>query len=358
MDATGDPKALYQNARVVAIRIDPCGLSKVSQTCEPQVRLVWQVLRRSRRSNGFSSIDAGMHSFYRLQPAKMKSLLKSLWELKLEGERQLPPISTESAALTIHPAFVNPNFKTHFQSALQKIILSYCSKNNLIQLTVEESFPSFVPGAIEPDSASTWMEFSGIEKSHGTWSLIRIPGLTLTPGAARETVQKIFNESSETDGEGILTLGAKMSVLPFQSSRSSSLVDSPLPGIINLNEVLNGSSFNLKDRELIEGSFKVLRRFQNPKLTHTQNLDCAGCHLATPAESFLKRVLPRFESGVMTLKERYLNPNPALYNLSNLSVAAKSTNIFRAFGYWRNYPVTNQRVINESAETAAFLNRP
>lgn len=355
MSATESAPSLYSATRAVAVRVDPCGIKEDSNACEPQVRIVWQVIRPGPSLHSYSTLDAGMHSFYRLRSFELKALLAGLWQLKMENLNASPSVDTHFLPLGVHPAFLNKTVRPHFQKTLTDLILKYCSNRNLIQLTVEQILPSFVPGESEPDSASSWIEFSGQVKKNEKWELISIPSLKSPPTGFPVTVQKIFNESQDKDLSGLLVTGAKFSLLPPQESRSAQAA--PHASVVNrLDEVLSGRSWIASDSELIAGSFQVLRRFQNPHLTSTKNTDCTSCHLASPAEFYLNQLKPNFETHALTQAVRYVNPRPSEYNLKNTSVIARSSNIFRAFGYFRNLPAINQRVINESAESAEYLN--
>jgi hypothetical protein len=77
-------------------------------------------------------------------------------------------------------------------------------------------------------------------------------------------------------------------------------------------------------------------------------MDCVNCHISQPARQLLAE-----QKAWPSLEEEYKNPN---YDLTNKSTKLLSTKQMRSVGYFNDRLVIAQRVINESAEVADWLN--
>jgi hypothetical protein len=342
---------LYPLLHVVGMRIDPCTHFTDEIPCDPEVRLVWQIVHApilhpvsSQYDNVqvpqdphyFTTENSGMHSFYRQTPAQMKALLAELWSLKQAGLQQDPPIDTDFLPLEVHPAFTRVEYRNAFLAKIKKIILNYCRADNLIQMTVAE---------LNPAGSESWWLFQGITKGAHGWHNMLIP-------RANAWSESLFNSARGYDRSG---------VFPIEMAASTDVPElNDTPTGAKMENILGTiSGYNSYSRTGFQSTLKLVQAFQNPAMKdmNPAHLDCVQCHVAEGAHFWMNEKMPGYDSG-MIADTLFANPNPTWYNLKNTSVANRSSKINRAFGYWQQYPAVNQRVINESAWVADELNRP
>jgi hypothetical protein len=102
----------------------------------------------------------------------------------------------------------------------------------------------------------------------------------------------------------------------------------------------------------VEAAFREALRLDNPATElHPGTVDCASCHLATPARLWVERNL-----GIVAndFEENYQNPR---WNLENRSQTKENAQSFRCFGYYGRAVAISQRTINEAAAVADFINQ-
>ena len=327
IDGSGNTTVYEQALRVVGARIDPCPGGETA-ACSPQVRLIWQPVEFDKFAGTWLARDAAVHCFYGLSPAELELLKQDLWEIKKKFAGL--GVDTRLKALDVHPALRNERTADAFNREIQRALLKYVGEGNLERITY---VALLVP--------TKWWRFGAFEKDRdGTWHAADIPRLD-TP-----TVD-IFNVAVY-DGIGLgpeKGIDAVFNVLPED-----------YPEADNIFAVINkGYRFNdPRDRSVFRGKLDAIARFQNPRKTNVDNLDCAACHYADATRYYMGNRFRELEQTGST--EDFENPDPEVFNLENRTLAATSTRNVRAFGFFGDEPVVSQRTINESALSAHWLN--
>ncbi|NUN04474.1 MAG: hypothetical protein HUU57_01820 [Bdellovibrio sp.] len=299
--------------RVMAVRIDPCFPLPTPQSCQKQIRLVWQPLESDRR-NQVKTIDAALHSFYVLTDAEFATLLKDLEEWK-----KTYAINTNFVPLQIHPAWAADGDSSPALAEFHKIITKLAGLENLSRVTV----------MVLRGAGDMWA-FAGFEMKDGKMELMRIPRID-------RMSQAFINLAVPSDhftGGGIL----------------------PLPtGADTLSTITNESEhLDVNSEDTIRKEIKAAYRIENPKNHTPENMDCVSCHVAQPAIHWALNKQAHLKLDQLWSHEIYKNPK---YDLTNVSPDLLNTQIIRGFGYFGRNMAISQRVINESAEVADQLNQ-
>jgi hypothetical protein len=295
--------------RVVGVRIDPCFPLPTPQSCQRQIRLIWQPISLDPRTRQVSTTDAAVHSFYLLSDTDFSALLKDLanWKKKFK-------VRTQGLPLQVHPAW-----KKDSDSSLrefEKIILKYAGQENLMRVTV------MILGGAD----NLW-QFVGFSVVNGQLQEIMIPRLSLSSA-------QTFVNSSNTD--------------IFRGGFA------PKPQGEDLLNHLILNSDGLKDQdELIQKEVGAAYKIENPKFYTPENMDCVSCHTAQTARLWSLRNRPQLKLDQVWDSVSYKNLK---YNLSNNSPEVWNTHNLRGFGYFERGMALSQRVINESAEVADAIN--
>lgn len=192
-------------------------------------------------------------------------------------------------------------------------------------------------------TANVWWRFGGFTLAKNkTWTPIEIPRIKMTS-------QDIFNSAIE-EYPPILNPGTAMdaviNVLPPDYPEEDDL----LP-VINNGFRSNDDS----DRDVFLNKISAIDRFRNPRQTNPETLDCATCHFADASRYYIGTRFADLK-GVSS-PFIFANPNNKIFNLENSTIATSATRIVRAFGYFGDQPAVNQRAINDSAESAHWLNQ-
>jgi len=323
----GNPTLYKKALRVIAARIDPCP-SLEADRCVPEIRLIWQPVEHDGYAGEWVAGDAAIHSFYKLSHNNFESLKNELWRIKQWLASQ--GVTTTSTALDIHPALKNRNTADTFNHQIQQTLIKYAGSSNLEKITY-----------VALMAPTRWWRFGIFEKNaDGAWNTTEIPRLDMT-------TEDIFNTAVE-DGVGFgleKGIDAVFNIFPEE-----------YPDTDNIFTVINkGYRFNdERDKAVFKEKLDAIARFRNPHNTNPDNLDCASCHYADATKHYIGNRFPELDK-VSTAAE-FINPAPDLFNLENLSLAAKSGRNVRAFGYFKDKPVIIQRTINESAVSANWLN--
>lgn len=323
----GNETLYTQSLRVVGMRVDPCPPSE-REDCRPELRLVWQPVEFDEKAGRWLVRDAAIHVIYRLEGDELNLLLGELWALKQENGRL--GVLTDGLPLGVHPALRSPVTAGRFSQSLQSLVLRYARGDRLHRVT----FTALrVP--------TRWWRFGALEKVGSSgWQRVDIPRLD-APSV------DIFNVAVE-DGVDLgpeRGLDAVFNVLPDEYPERDNL----LP-LIN-----KGYRFNdVRDRPVFAEKLEAVARFQNPTRSNADELDCASCHYADAARFYAENRFPDLRDR--SPEERYQNPSPSLFDLTNTSIVARSARVVRAFGYQGAEPAVSQRAINESATVANWLN--
>lgn len=321
-------RAYNEELKVVSLRMDPCPNTFDAFLCQPEVRLVWQPLELDQDTHTWFAQDAAVHTFYKLSKEQFQLLKEQIWQIKIKNESH--QASTHQKVLSIHPALKNPTTAEEFQTTINKIILTHCGEQNLVKVT----FMSLL-------TPNVWWRFGGIVPNAGKWENNKIPRMLTT-------FQDIFNSAFEPVSM-IHNPGVEMDAI-FNIHPDNYPQNDDIFKVINKRYRYNDE----RDLPIFKEKLNAVERFRNPHYSNPNTLDCASCHYADATKFYSER---RFES----LKEfnsayAFKNPNKNLFNLENTSISKTATRVVRAFGYFNNEPAINQRVINDSAESAHWLN--
>lgn len=304
---------IARSLRVIAVRIDPCFPLPTPQSCQKQIRLVWQPLEPGFR-NRVQSVDAALHSFYTLSDSEFELLTQDLQNWKKRNK-----VETKGLPLQVHPAWAVQADKSPALVEFNQIVQKYAGLSNLIRVT-----SMVVRGA-----GDMWA-FQGFEVQNGQLKLMKIPRV----GRAAQAFVN-FAVPSDHFERGMISPEAT--------------------GDDSFNKVIgNSARMKVGNEELLQKELRAIHRAEDPHSFNPENMDCASCHVAQPARVWLER--NRSDLGLENLWNLHAYKNPA-YNLTNVSPDLKNTQIIRAFGYFMENPAISQRVIHESAEVATALNQ-
>lgn len=298
--------------RVIGVRVDPCFPLPTPQSCQRQIRLVWQPIEPGPR-NTVQTHDAALHSFYVLEDSEFKSLLAdlSVWKAQFN-------VQSEGLPLQIHPAWAHEGTKSPALSAFQNIILKYAGFKNLSRVTI----------MVVRGQGDMWA-FAGFEVRNQKLQVGKIPRID-------RGSQAFVNFAVPADH--------------FQRGFISPLPAGPdafSKTITDSDRVFTGN------QQLLESELRAMHRIENPHDFNPENMDCVSCHVAQTARVWLENNRKDLQIADLFQVHAYKNPR---HDLSNLSPLLKHTQVIRAFGYFGAEVALSQRVINESAEVADALN--
>lgn len=302
------------NMRVVAVRIDPCFPLPTPQSCQRQVRLVWQPLEFTRRKT-IEAVDAALHAFYVLDDQQFSSILKDLaaWKKQFKADTTFKP-------LQVHPAWAKEGDSSPALVAFNKVILKHIGPNQVNRVTA----------MVLRGNGDMWA-FAGFDMRDGQLDMSPVPRL----GNRRS--QSFVNLAVPADhfsGGGIAP---------------SAKGEDTLGNLVGESRKIETGM-----DELIRREARAAIRIENPKHFNPENMDCVSCHVAQPALQWLSANRPELKVKDLWSKEAYSNPK---YDMSNTSPDPGNTRTIRAFGYFDQNVAISQRVINESAEVADLVNQ-
>ncbi len=302
---------VFKSLRVMGVRIDPCFPLPTPQSCQRQIRLVWQPLDHHPRF-GVRSVDAALHSFYVLDDQQFSSLLKDLERWKKQHN-----VSTAGLPLQLHPAWAKEGTSSAALKDFNEVILKYAGLQNLSRVT-----------AMILRGAGDMWAFVGYSFDQGQLKLFSVPRI-------QRNAQTFVNLA-----------------VPADQFANGQILPRP-EGDDTFNNLIEDSGQMLDNDALLLKEFKAITRIENPREFNPENMDCVSCHVAQQARQW--SVLNRPDLGLADLwnKDKYSN---AAHNLENKSTEILNTQSIRAFGYFDRATVISQRVINESAEVADAVN--
>lgn len=321
LGAIDQPKNEYQALRVVAARIDPCFKYGTSSKCFPQLRLVWQPVDKSS-AGGYTSFDAGVHSFYELNPIEWKTLLTKMLALKQKMEKA--GVSTNNVPLNIHPALKNPATRQLFMTEMKDIILEFCGKRNLSRVTFMRLFT--------PD---IWWVFGGIEIKKNEIVRMNLPRMH-----EKEPIQNFFNDDFNAP------MGMRGAITPALDNPSEA---------DDLTELLKDYSMTFSSPDGLayaKKSLSTLDRVENPQHFSPETMDCIHCHVAQGTRAWFSNKHKDFYQKNQVSPFKYQGKN-----LTNTSGSINNPKSMRILGFLGKKTAIGQRVINESAEVAKVLNQ-
>lgn len=302
-----DQKKIAQALRVLAFRIDPI---------KKQMKLVWQPVMPGPGSL-MIALDMGIHSFYNLSENQFNTLLSELQQFRLRGLAQgslhlrMP--------LQVHPSLVGANAEANLKF-ITDLITRYGSVANLAKVT-----------AMVLRGGDDMWAFMGFDVVSSKFTPIQIPFTN------SRTTQMFINQAIPA------TKFDNFQITPLVSSVSDPFFDSLLGASKKLE-----NNLPLTEDEILK-TLNTAARFENPRLTDVDSLDCVSCHVSQPLRNFYGSQFPQAD-----LTNQYINSN---FDLSSTHTTPLNTRRIRAFGYFGSEPAISERVINESAEVADVLNQ-
>lgn len=296
-----DADWLYDNLRVIGVRIDPCFVD-VSEPCRRQIRFVWQPVENTK--DGWQTIDAAIHSFHTLNENSWRSLVDELTRLN----KKFPMAS--GLPLTVHPLLRAQGLKGEYARELERILKSHVSKTNLTRAT-----------AMSVNPQGTLWTFAGFDISGEKLTRLSVP--------KTDNVAQAFFVSRTGDSEYV----SRMNPEPEgEKLFMTFLADSAR------------ARREMKSEDMIEVVRKSLE-FGNPRLANPGQVDCASCHSSRAVPAWAALHFPNWNLSEIFKKEIYSGPG----NLDNVTVNPLRTDVLRAFGYFGADPVVSPRVIHETS---------
>lgn len=294
----------YDSLKITALRIDPCndGLVNKSAPCLPVVRVVAQPI--VPLGNGRLKVyDASIHLFYSLTTSEFNSFVAE-YNL-LRGQRTTGP-------LHIHPILAQENLSGRFSNGLSSLIVNYLHSSKIIKFTY-----------MATNAAGTsW-----------TWG-----------GFARNSISEPFKDiqiphlNSNVDHLELVTRASVPQGLGFDTRLfpDSFLWDPSIQNVPNQNVLQK-----VRQIQLIEDPIK----------RNADNVNCSSCHKANVKHYALQI------KGIREPLESAWAPR-GNYNTQSLYAPSRSEDgkNFHAFSYFGLTPTVSQRVINDSAVVADYLN--
>lgn len=293
--------------RVIGVRIDPCFTEGHGPLeCRRQIRLVWQPVIFT--SEGTETRDAAIHSFYEFDEATFAQVWKD-WQKLSSGSSTDP--------MQVHPVLKSQGYKGAYWKYLRALLLKYCGEKNLTRMT-----------AMNVMAGEQMWIFAGFDIKNGEPEPIMIPRL-------RGRSQGVIQSSSQFQ-----SFSGGMRPNPQEDPEFAQLV--------------SDSSTTKKrfSEEQIKALMGKVHEYEHPAKHNPGTLDCASCHLANMSHQW----------GQLNFKNWDWNNEfkniafQSRWNLTNTTLGPVRTNQLRAFGYFAAWPALSQRVINETAATAEFLN--
>lgn len=315
--------------KVVGVRFDPCPQTIGPVACQPEIRLVWQPIQFDSDIGQWTSQDASVHTFYRISRVNFEKVKATLLNIKKQNEKF--NVVTNRLPLGVHPGFLNAQTRGSFIQDLNSLIKNQCGDENLYKVTFMRLL-----------THNIWWRFGGLIKHQDQWNHVMVPRLNMN-------FQDIFNSAQEVAG-GANFPGKEMDAI-------FNIQPETYPAEDDLTTVVNHGFRKNNDEDLVDFKDKIsaIERFQNPKFTSPNDLDCASCHFADSTRFYVNSRFP--ELTPWQTQFRFSNPDESRYDISNSTIVPRATRVVRAFGYFGSQPAINQRVINDSVESAEWLNR-
>lgn len=317
MDMDHEKNQINAMTRLMTVRIDHCFPLPTPQSCQKQIRMVWQpVLEKDGK---ITTVDAAFHSFYILTDEEFSTLTKDLknWKKKYQKRESLSTAATE--ALDVHPYWKLEKDESHALKDFNSLISKYAGQQNLSRVTV----------MVLRRMNDVW-GFLGAEVNGDKLVVGAIPRLE------GKTTQMFFNALRDKNQY----VGSMVSPAPLlPDSNLAPFIDrATSTGVFTEAEVIAN----------LQSSFAI----ENPNLFSPENMDCVNCHIAQASREFLSARIPATIDANLFSAFKYANAN---YNLENKSAQVFNTHQLRGIGYFGSDLAISQRVINESAVVAEWL---
>ena len=285
----------YALMRAVAIRFDGCFPAPLSATrCEAQIRIVMQPF-----TTGGATLDSSLHLFYRLTEEELAAVVVGLRELKA-----LAP-ETNDGPLDVNPALLAQGMEGAYGVGLRDLVLAHAGEQNLTRMT-------FFLRA--PPKQEEWF-FGGFSREGETMTPLTIVGV----GKGNQRVDR-----------PITTEGYEYSFTPAPKKPE------------DLQLLLVTATAKTAAAADLQQALGAVARIENPAKHGPDQLDCAGCHVATVLSAHAKANLALDVTAHAD----------AFKSTRDLTVRGKSgttPSSLRAFGYFGKEPMIATRVVNETA---------
>lgn len=323
--AGGTATAPFESLRVVAFRVDPCFASldpdAAPADCQNQLRLVFQSLTATTgvgvMAGSLNAFDSALHGFYSLDRDELLALAQALAALRVADAADL-----QLGALAPHPLMLKQGLDGTFAKGVRELLLHYAGATNLMRVTTMSS----------GNAGFNWT-FRGFDAAApaGDLTPMQIPAL---PAG---TTQELFFHGFGPDIAGQFT---------------------PVPsGSDNLTLLTNKQSAGAASASDRAAALHAVARVDNPRLNSPNTVDCAECHLATPAVQLVAQPLFSWDESSDPDAFRADSRWVATSDLATTSVSGSGAVVnVHAFSYAGPDPGINQRTVNESAAVVAYLN--
>ncbi len=295
-----DDDARLASMRVVALRYDPCaGVTmppKVPGSCVPQLRLVFQSLDATAPPT--RARDGAMHAFYRLDAVAAADVERRLRAFRAER------LSDPEVPLGIHPRLVEEGPSGVLGAGLRSLVLAHAGPETLVRVTT----------------------FSRLANAFFDWRFtIRERG---TAGFADGSIATIAGPSQIVR----TNIGSAKLTPPSGSP------DNPIP------------FFDVSPAERAT-ALKATARALNPRIHHSESIDCGACHVAAEIAVFAQR-----KAGLS------LDPNDRFatsYRLDAVPGPQDDLSLLQNFhmlSYFGVIPSVATRTANETAAVLEYVN--
>lgn len=270
--------------------------------CEPQIRLVMQPI-----TDQGATLDSALHLFYRLTEDDMAAVVVGLRELKA-----LAPELTDGP-LDVNPALVAQGFEGPYGTGLRALVLTYAGDKNLTRMT-------FFLRA--PPTQEEWF-FGGFNRSGETMTALNIVGVG-------KTNQRVDHPVTPEGYEYVFTPAPKKPE--------------------DLSLLLASATAKGAPAADLQNALGAVARVENPTKYGPDQLDCAGCHVATVLSAHAKEKLALDSST-------HADAFKSTRDLTVRGKAATTPSSLRAFGWFDKDPMIAKRVVNETAAVVDDLEK-
>ncbi|AKU98630.1 hypothetical protein AKJ09_05294 [Labilithrix luteola] len=334
---SGCTPMLYDNLRVVAVRIDPCFAHTESfhgdDTCRNQLRLVFQALVPNSDadagtvdagpSDSFTVVDGGVHAFYSITRSEVIDIANAIVNLRIASGR-----ADDLGPLAPHPIAMSEGLDGAFVRGLYGIIKAHASSNRLVRLARMQSVPNM------------WL-LSQHEIASGVLTRTHIKMLPES-----DDLLSIFMSGSLAD--------TYMGVIGPPMTQTPDTYDA----IMNSQYAVNKTAAER------QAAFDATLRIENPHNHTPDTIDCASCHAAgvtrlnvgpkygleakgnPNAFALTSPFVPEADMARTTAPDPMQTPVVTISTQTNIHM----------FSYIENHPSITPRVINETAVIVDYLN--
>jgi hypothetical protein len=297
---------LFDEYRVLGVRVDPCFPRDATGGCIPQLRLVAQPVIADG-ATATTTRDATLHLFYELTAAELDDAHRTVWALQA-----LAAGRTAGRPLEVHPVLRAEGLAGPYGTMLHALVTRLCGAQNLTRV----AFMRLVQEEV------AW-RFGAFEVEQAALVADPIPRLgTLVEQGVQE-----FGNTAFRSGE----------------------LQPTIPGD-DLDVLLSESAMRLTDARTLTRGLTSALRLEHPARLSPKTADCGSCHVATRARTNAERQRQVDTSGYPDS----FTANPR-FDLSRTDAVGDDPRALRAFGYFGAMSALSQRTINESAEVAEAL---